>query len=278
MPTPRFESISKSLQGHDTIRPYFEGADENKIDRFAVQAQIIDAGAREFLSNRVLYQFLDAVETKQKLDTGFQAALYETLVDTLYQSPFAAHHESLSDSTADLFKTGKAWDPSPEGIILAGVSTFTEVFSNVYGLLERAYGASFAAHPQHWHLADKIAKLHSYQSTAYAQTYLHFSLNWTKTIDHFEPDVANGSLKFKPGFPESALIPEKVANPATKILSQDDILIKPDTPMTALSDIPIPSIKIGCPITFYPSTLKNLWEVYSTTRERLSPYKSTLED
>lgn len=273
MPTPRSESIQKSAHSETFISPLEANINAHKVDRFAVISQIIEPGVRELLATPVFYSILDTAQSKRELNLLFQNCLYESTVNSLNSSSFADHFDSLKQSQTERFQAKKAWSPEPKDTMMAGVSTFIGTFDSVFDVLERAYGTEFAAHPDHWRISDKIAKLNVLHASAYSNAFLHCSQNWTKIIDHFEPDLSNGGIKFKNGYPMAAQVPSATIDVKNRMLSKEDFVITRTTELTTISDIEADGVTIGCPITFTNTTLKDLWSVYGEARQQFNPLK-----
>lgn len=175
-------------------------------------------------------------------------------------------HRSRNPNNAERFG-------SIEGHLKAGIGTFLLAAQGLYEGLSKAFGVAAASHPENADVLDRIAKLHLQQLMVYTDTYLrpgvyeHSPFNVFPFKDQFEKQP-DGHLRFKPGFPQSALISRIMREPSSnphrpyRFLNSTETRTLGDEP---LGDAPI----IGCPVTFEPQHVRMLWELYATTRFNL---------
>ncbi|HWT40688.1 MAG TPA: hypothetical protein VN081_05490 [Dongiaceae bacterium] len=268
MPTPRSESIYKALQGETEIRPPQTPYDvENKIDHFAVLSQVINHGVRMYIDHPPAETELATATSLDSLSGMLRGEVSDAILEALHSDTFAAHHKSLSESQnlRHTMNEGRWRDISMN--ILAGSTTFVSSFSYIFSMLMRHLGSDVAAHPDNWRIADRVAKLEIHQFSAYYTTYLATFQNWSAMMEHFEISSTN-SVQFKNGYPANAPVPAVVAAGRARILETKDFMLDGSQPLVLVKDIET-SGAIGCPVTFSPEIIRDLWKLYATEAYRV---------
>lgn len=263
MTTPRAESIEKYHSGEPTIRPpkgQYDG--ENKIDHYGVLAQIVDRGVTEFITHGYSPESFLEAQSLPDLSHLFEAAVREAVLGALESDQFVEHFAQLhaSQEARHLLDSKRWWDI--KFTIRAGTDTFISSFDLIFRALLDQKDPDTAARPESWKIADRLAKLPIQQFTAYRDMYLTEPHNWPMMLDHLEPSVS-GAYNFKQGYPGNAVVPKILANPEATVLSEKDFHLGAPEDAITIKDIPAYDGQIGCPITFRPDTLKNLWHLYS---------------
>lgn len=274
MDSPRPQSIRSSRYPNFHFDET-EAGELNKIDRFAALAKVIEPAISTFLSMPETQEFVDTVQERRVLDGFMMNTIYGVLKDSISNDTFSYIHDRLNEHQQARFDAHKSWAPEYHNVLLAGASTFVNNTSNVFSLLERAYGPKTAAHPNNWRIIDKLARMNVRHQAAYSQIYLSESINWTHTISHFTPDTVRGGIQFVAGYPTLASVPKISVDPRQRMLGREDLMVRNATDFINISSIKIDEATIGCPVTFQNQSLIKLWSLYATARERMSPYTST---
>lgn len=278
MPTPRSESIYKSVEGNTSIRSPFESGDlENKIDYFSVVAQVINNGVRQYLTEPPVDSGVVKTGSMRDLVDALKTEIGSAITGALTSEQFAEHFAALETSQRQRREFNPGRPKEISSAITAGTNTFVNSFTYIHDLLSRHFGEATASHPGNWRIADRIAKLEIHQFMAYHEIYLATFQNWSAAVEHLE--LANDdSLRFKPGYPEKAQVPLPVTE-SRKMLEHKDLLMDGSNPMVSLKDMPTDQ-RIGCPVTFSPDIIKELWGLYAHHAHRIltTPAVSTADD
>jgi len=270
MASSRGESIDKYRSRETSIRvPISENDNPNKIDHYAVLAQVIDQAVFDFCDdpgyNKSLYSAKTLIEVQERLRHDMEAVVLTALTS----EQFINHHQSLSASQEQRVKIDSAKWSNIEQNIAAGSTTFANSFSYLFSILQSHLGTDTASHPDNWRLLDRIAKLNINAFSAYYTTYLSNRDNWTAFIDQIEL-TSNGGVQFKPGFPKEAPISVVSTSYYARILTNVDLRIDGTTPLMQLKDVELSDDTIGCPVTFCNENLKKLWEIYASQAYRVT--------
>lgn len=267
MPTPRSESIYKAVHATTEIRPPVERNDiENKIDHYAVLSQVINEGVTRYIHEPQADSKLATATSTYDLEGILRGEVSDSILNTLTSDAFRAHFDSLhSSQTQRHMMDSSRWNDVALNI-LAGTTTFVHSFSHIHSMLQRHLGEAVASNPDNWRIADRIAKLEIHQFSAYYNTYLTTFQNWSAMMEHFEITETRG-VQFKAGYPGDALVPLPVTE-QRPILENKDFALDGSQPLLAIKDMDT-SQAIGCPVTFTPDTVKNLWGLYVQHAHRI---------
>lgn len=270
MATPRSEAIVKARSGSSDIRPSLhKDSLENKIDHYAVLSQVINNGISDYLENPPENSQLYNARSLNDLSAALRGEVSDTIIQTLLSDTFKDHFDSLHESQMQrhAMDTSK-WDDLMLNI-LAGTTTFVQNFSSIFSILQRHYGVEVASHPDNWRIADRLAKLEIHQLSAYTGRYLHEFRNWPEMIEHIDVS-SDGSAEFKAGYPGDARIfiaAQYLSTPQDNgpayNLDGTPVLVP-----AQLKDMDT-SATIGCPVTFSPKIIKELWGVYTSHAHRI---------
>lgn len=244
-----------------------------KAEHYAYLAKIIGPGIELLFSDEASLKLIHDSRHASEIHETIRFIIIEKLKtvleyegNDLLTEHINALHRLRSPHNADRFTT-------VESHLKAGIGTFLLSAQGLYEGLSKAFGVATASHPENADILDRIAKLHLQQLMVYTDTYLrpgvyeHSPFNIFPFKDQFEQQP-HGHLRFKPGFPQSALIStitrESSTNPHRpyRFLNSTEARTLADEP---LGDAPI----IGCPVTFEPKHVRMLWELYATTRFNL---------
>jgi len=274
MPTPRSESITKARNGETTIHtPNHQYDIDNKIDHYAVLAQIINRGVDTYLDNPDYQEALQSAESLEDLQSSLRKDLETILLSTLESDSFITHHQSLVGSQAQRYTFDQnKWD-NVKLTMLAGTSTFANSFTYLFKALQSTLGTEAASNPGNWQLADRLAKMNIKAFSIYYNTYLAMPENWMHFLEHVEIDKED-TIHFKPGYPGNAAVAVSATtdNPV-HMYTRQDFDVSGVYPLIALKEVGLLEATIGCPVTFESSTTRKLWSTYIKQAQRVSADK-----
>lgn len=267
MPTPRSESINKYLHHETDIRhPIKDGELANRVDHYAVLAQVIDYGVEHYLNTVDENSFLN-VPSLPRLASELRNDLSNVITTALDSPAFEEHFNSLHGSVqARQELSGNRWNDIKLSI-LAGSTTFADSFTYIFDVLQSRFNPEIAAHENNWQIADRLAKLNITQSQGYYGTYLTTHKNWSKFIEQLDYSDTEG-VRFKKGFPLNAYVTVTSVDRRKRMLDDNDFTLDGEIPVVQLKDLD-PNGAIGCPITFNQSNLKSLWRFYAHHAHRI---------
>lgn len=270
MENPRAESVIKSHRGETDIRLPRKGGDSlpNHIDHYAVLSQVINAGVTAFLHDQPTLLAVQGIRRHFDLDTAIEKSLNEAIIDTFESRQFSRHRMSLEASQSRRYELGLSYSIDVGTDIKNGVGTSINTFSNIYSILSSRINPEVAAHPDNWHLSDRIAKLSLRALTIYSATYLGRHENWSHFIEQTRI-APHGAVQFVSGYPWDAKVSHPFMNGEKGFRDPSIFKLDDSQPLIRLRDTSEYNSKIGCPVTFKNKNLSGLWRVYANQSYRI---------
>jgi|GEM_PF-5417313 len=272
MATPRSESIKTSLSDHiGPVRSHHDGGGvDGMIDHYAYMGRVIHKGVEGFLTNDASRGLVLQAHSVKELDNVMTKALNFHLTSAWESSEFAEIAAHLKASQSERHGINPNIHPAVEWAMMAGVNTYMDTSSGLYGALQQVFGPEVACSPNNAAAIDRLSKLNISQFIPYKHTYLDAAADGLPlaNIEHFieQFDVTpDGDIRFKVGFPGNALIPMPAIFDKG-VWGAADFLIEGNECMP-LKHIPQSTVTIGCPISFDPQQGRQLWALYAEARQ-----------
>ena len=243
----------------------------NRVEHYGALGVIFDQGIDSLMNNEVLLAQLHMCSSVAQLRRHYTDALSVSMQQALIDNP-TIYDELTRSQSSRVTVNPNVWGHVEQSID-AGAQTAVNTIEATYELLSDLFGNEAAHHSSNSAIVDKMAKLNIDHMTLYRDVYVESSENQTEARNHFTYK-AGESIKWAQGFPGNAPIPVALSKPK-RIISRADLSLSQEC-------IPLKDISttfpetIGCPITFTPASIRNLWTLYleciSQVKQQL-PYK-----
>lgn len=253
MTNPRSESVHRSRSGELGLarHPDIHGEAAYKVDRYAHLARYIDQGVDDLLRSDEFVGYIVNARSKEGLTRNFTHLLWRSVRSDEFQSVVAAHAEhGMGD--IDLLVGG-------------GIGTFVRTTEAVYDVIKTEHGSGAAALDGNVAVIDRLAKMDLEQFNPYADFYLH-SFGRRDFLNHLDETPAG--FRFKKDYPQDAFIPEAYRYYTFNTPYEDEREAR-SSPFMRIGDIRKSPATVGCPVTFNPERMPELWRLYAAARQNL---------
>ena len=273
MTTPRAAAIkiARSHEPFDANEPI--DIETAKIKHYGYLARLFAPGITAFLEEENASDSLNTTTQVGQFHDAFIASLWANIQGLMDTPDF---HNAHGGALATLNVRNEVNFTSITGSLEAGLRTYLAVSSGVYENLALLHGNREAARPENALIVDRISKLNinllPFYDRAYLPTLIHDWRPESRNLEAFGAQLqksSDGGWRFKPGYPEAALMPEDLHGRMSQF-DETGYRLKGDETIR-LKDLEKDDfITVGCPISFEPQQGRELWGLYARHRQRIA--------